>query len=643
MVSFSSFVPRKGTAAPAEPKQLRKYSKFSSGLDFSDGRPPSFAAPLTPPPDVRVTTSKLPAPSLPLRKNKSEQTRLQGLMRGETMDRRGVEGQGSVSWWKQLRIWTTNEGARRIFFGIWILVHALVFAFGFLNYALKDNLVTARQRFGVTYEIARSAALVLHVEVALILLPVCRSFISLLRRGPLNAIIPFEKSINFHQATAWGMVIFTIVHVGAHLFNAWWLAEEASTSIKGRVVAFLEVNFTTGPGVTGWIMTVCLAVMVWFAAEKRRRAHFELFWYSHHLFIVFFINWQLHGMFCFIKPDRPPYCSYQQIGVFWKYWLVGGLLYIAERVLREVRSRHRTYISKVILHPSNVCEVHIKKEKTTTRAGQYIFLNCPEVSYWQWHPFTLTSAPEEDYISVHIRCVGDFTKSFATILGCKLSDEGEKEAHGAEVVPPPMNRILPRVMVDGPFGSASEDVFKFEVSVLVGAGIGVTPFASILKSIWYRLNYPQSKKSRLSKVYFFWVCRDYYSFEWFQSLLEAIEAQDLDNCIEIHTYLTARLEDDDLTNIFANDVGGQLDAVTNLRAPTHYGRPNWDRIFQSVAEKHPATEVGVVFCGVRSSAAEDLDSEWIPKALGSTLHTMCNKHTDGKERGVKFHWGKENF
>lgn len=47
---------------------------------------------------------------------------------------------------------------------------------------------------------------------------------------------------------------------------------------------------------------------------------------------------------------------------------------IWERILREVRSRHRTYVSKVILHPSNVCEIQIKKEKTTTRAGQYIFL-----------------------------------------------------------------------------------------------------------------------------------------------------------------------------------------------------------------------------------------------------------------------------
>lgn len=73
-----------------------------------------------------------------------------------------------------------------------------------------------------------------------------------------------------------------------------------------------------------------------------------------------------------------------------RYWLVGGVIWIYERILREVRSRHRTYISKVIQHPSNVMELQIKKERTTTRAGQYIFLSCPEISYFQWHPFTLT-------------------------------------------------------------------------------------------------------------------------------------------------------------------------------------------------------------------------------------------------------------
>lgn len=56
-----------------------------------------------------------------------------------------------------------------------------------------------------------------------------------------------------------------------------------------------------------------------------------------------------------------------------------------------------------------------------------------------------------------------------------------------------------RMGVDGPFGTASEDVFDYEVSMLVGAGIGVTPFASILKSIWYKFK-DNDPKLRTRKV-----------------------------------------------------------------------------------------------------------------------------------------------
>lgn len=30
------------------------------------------------------------------------------------------------------------------------------------------------------------------------------------------------------------------------------------------------------------------------------------------------------------------------------------------------------------------------------------------------------------------------------------------------------------------------------------------------------------------------------------------------------------------------DVGADRDAITRLRAPTHFGRPNWDRVFGGV-------------------------------------------------------------
>ncbi|KAF8878074.1 NADPH oxidase [Infundibulicybe gibba] len=591
-------------------------SKRSSGLDFSDRGPT-----LDQHPDL--TDGFTGAPHL--QRNKTERRRLQGLQRSLTSSSVNKERYQPKTWRQ-----------KQLFFGVWIFLHILVAVFGFLNYQLKDNSVNARALFGITFPIARTAALVLHLDVVFILLPVCRNFVSILRRTPLNDIIPFDKNITFHKATAWSMVAGTVVHIAAHMVNFYKLAmADADAKNTGqRILAFLSFNFLTGPGATGWIMTVCLFVMVFFAMEKRRRAHFEWFWYTHHLFIIFFINWQLHGMFCMIQPDRPPFCSFNNIGVFWRYWLVGGVIWIIERILREVRSRHRTYISKVIQHPSNVVELQIKKDKTTTRAGQYIFLSCPEVSYFQWHPFTLTSAPEEDYISVHIRVVGDFTKALAAAVGCNFESKGKKgdAPAGGKVIGtntnPPLSRTLPRVMVDGPFGSASEDFLNYETILLVGAGIGVTPFASILKSIWYRMNkLNNSKPTRLSKVYFTWVIRDFGVAEWFHSLLHAIEEEDHQNRIEINIYLTAKIKEDDMNNIIVQDVGAEKDAITSLRAPTHFGRPNWDRVFPSIAEKHPETDVGVFFCG--------------PAVLSRQLHHMSNKYSDPK--GTRFFFGKENF
>jgi len=39
------------------------------------------------------------------------------------------------------------------------------------------------------------------------------------------------------------------------------------------------------------------------------------------------------------------------------------------------------------------------------------------------------------------------------------------------------------VYVDGPYGEGHQDWHRYDVSILVGGGIGVTPFASILKDI----------------------------------------------------------------------------------------------------------------------------------------------------------------
>lgn len=123
-------------------------------------------------------------------------------------------------------------------------------------------------------------------------------------------------SITFHKAVGWSIAFFSVLHTAAHMRNFALFAQSTKTGFVG----FLFANFATGPvrpprpspppppfygseltesrpdvqGVTGWLMTAILGTMIWFAMEKRRRANFERFWYSHHLFVLFFALWQLH-------------------------------------------------------------------------------------------------------------------------------------------------------------------------------------------------------------------------------------------------------------------------------------------------------------------------------------------------------------
>ena len=57
-----------------------------------------------------------------------------------------------------------------------------------------------------------------------------------------------------------------------------------------------------------------------------------------------------------------------------------------------------------------------------------------------------------------------------------------------------------QVYIDGPYGAGQQDWFKYEVSVLVGGGIGVTPYASILKDFVHMTSIKNTFKMKCQKV-----------------------------------------------------------------------------------------------------------------------------------------------
>ena len=52
------------------------------------------------------------------------------------------------------------------------------------------------------------------------------------------------------------------------------------------------------------------------------------------------------------------------------------------------------------------------------------------------------------------------------------------------------------VFIDGPFGAPTSQIFHAQHAVLIGTGIGVTPFASILQSIMHRWDYTFLQKCK---------------------------------------------------------------------------------------------------------------------------------------------------
>ena len=66
-------------------------------------------------------------------------------------------------------------------------------------------------------------------------------------------------------------------------------------------------------------------------------------------------------------------------------------IYIFERIVRFTRSLFYPIIVKVVEHPSKVMEIQFRKRGFHAEVGQYVFLNCPKVALFEWHPMTLTS------------------------------------------------------------------------------------------------------------------------------------------------------------------------------------------------------------------------------------------------------------
>ena len=508
-----------------------------------------------------------------------------------------------------------------ILLSLWIFLQIYFFINTFRFHLISSRYKTARSIMGSwSLSLARASAYIINLNCAVILLSMCRMTITKLWHFKwINALIGFENNKFVHYVVGYSIIAFSILHCAAHFinfrnFNEWFNIQFPSNLPGFFSSVAVEMALVDPTGLTGQVAIICLFLLATSSIFKKiRRLSFEVFWNTHHLGIIFLVVVCLHGLFCFVKTDLPgPECRGASS---FKYILPGLALYIFERVYREFRLRRRTELSRIVYHPSKVVELQFKKPSMKYKTGQYLFVVCPRLSRIQYHPFTITSAPEEDYISIHIRISGNWTTRLAQLVGV---DTDLPFAVAASTM------TLPNIMIDGPYGSAAQDIMNYSVVILIGAGIGQTPFASILKSLWFQAK--SNRKNVPRKVYFYGICRETTSFEWFHDILSVLEEEDPINMFNISCYLTGALKRHQIDDIMMNDIQGECDAITGLKTPTHYGRPKFETILPRIKDWHPNTKIGVFYCG--------------PKGLADKLETLTN---DFSGRGTTFAFHKEQF
>ncbi|KAF3591947.1 hypothetical protein DY000_02027284 [Brassica cretica] len=270
----------------------------------------------------------------------------------------------SRTMYRRLGFFVLDTWQRIWVIALWLTITAILFTYKYIQY--KNRAVY--EVLGHCVCFAKGSAETLKLNMALVLLPVCRNTITWLRNNTrFGVLVPFDDNINFHKVIAVGITIGVGIHSIAHLacdFSRLIAATPEEYKPLGKYFGEEQPKryshfVKSTEGITGLLMVLLMAIaftlaLPWFRQGKlektlpkplKKLASFNAFWYTHHLFVVVYILLIVHG--------------------------------------------YNLYLSKE----------WYKKTVSISR-----------------HPFSITSASHDDYLSVHIKSAGDWTKAIKEVF-----------------------------------------------------------------------------------------------------------------------------------------------------------------------------------------------------------------------------------
>jgi len=300
--------------------------------------------------------------------------------------------------------------------------------------------------------------------------------------------LPFERAVFYHKLSARLAFVNGIMHTAVSFFHPNTdidiqpqqqqnldhdLVEDVSStfySFMGSEPNFGRFLFANSINIGGTGILGFMTLMIITALPFVRRKVFELFYFVH--------------LFCCTAMIG---CAFYHTGYLVP--LLGSLTWGLDFLIRKVYMALFRYPRKASIRIISESVVEICFPKTPSfhyNPGQYMLLAVPEISFYEWHPFSISSSPEQKIVTFHIRKAGSWTHELYHLADVK-------------------NEIS--ILMEGPYGSVGVDVTseRYKMVMLFSGGIGVTPMQALCNQIMYEHS---SGLRTMKKLSFIWIERD---------------------------------------------------------------------------------------------------------------------------------------
>ena len=277
--------------------------------------------------------------------------------------------------------------------------------------------------------------------------------------------MPFERRLTYHKLCATAACATGAWHMSLYYRNG-----DGESSGDGE---------DSGLELSGWVALGAMLALPLFSIVCLRRRAFNVFYALHWVFFVAVIAG----------------CLWHPAGSV----AIGAAFFGVDVLIRYVYEQlfeHRPSSARFFIVPGDVVKVVFPREQFRYRGGQYVFLAVKELSMFEWHPFSISSAPHEPDVSIHVRVLGDWTQKLHDLVQSRAQANLDHAVNGVPL----------GVLFEGPHGEVGVDVRgdRYENFLLVSGGIGITPMQSLCNEL-----IDQYGRGRpVKRLWFCWSVRD---------------------------------------------------------------------------------------------------------------------------------------